>query len=153
MKSKFVMMAAVVISISSAATIVTAASPSQKIAARQANFKVIGKSFKGIMDEMKKPSPNMALIKTNADALQKASTRVTDFFPKGTGPESGVKTHALPVIWERGSEFRASAGKLTAAAADMNAAAKSGDSARIKAALPALGSSCKGCHDTFKAKD
>jgi cytochrome c556 len=157
MKSKFVTFAAIAttiaISITSVATIVSAASPTQKIAARQANFKVMGKSFKAIMDEMKKPTPDMALIKTSAGALQKASTHVADFFPKGTGPETGVKTHALPVIWERGADFRAAAGKLTAATAAMNSAAKSGDIAQVKAAFPGVGGSCKGCHDTFKGKD
>ncbi|MEP6868661.1 MAG: cytochrome c [Novosphingobium sp.] len=153
MNLKFVTIAAAAISIASATTIVAAASPSEKIAARQANFKVMGKSFKGITDEMKKPAPDMAVIKTNAATLQKATTHVSDFFPKGTGPETGVKTHALPVIWERGTDFRAAAGKLTAAAAAMNDAAKTGDSAKIKAAIPGLGGACKGCHDTFKGKD
>ncbi|MEP7223047.1 MAG: cytochrome c [Novosphingobium sp.] len=153
MNKKLLTIAAVAMGIASAATLVSAASPANRIAARQANFKVMGKSFKGVMDELKKPAPDMAVIRTSAGALQKATTHVADMFPKGTGPEAGVKTHALPVIWERSADFRAAAGKLTAAAATFNAAAKSGDMAKIKAALPALGGSCKGCHDTFRAKD
>jgi len=136
-----------------AATAVIAAKPADTISARQANFKVMGKSFKGILDELKAPAPSAAVFQANAAALAKAATKVAGGFPKGSGPESGAKTHALPVIWEKNPDFRAAAAKLVTASRAMDAAAKTGNVDQIKAAIPALGGSCKGCHETFKSKD
>ena len=130
-----------------------AASPADTIAARQANFKVMGKSFKGIMDQMKAPAADFAVLKTNADALAKAAGKVHGFFPKGSGPEAGVKTHALPAIWQKPAEFKLALAKLADGTKAMQSAAKTNDIAQVKAAFPGVGGACKGCHDQFKAKD
>ncbi|MFM5905988.1 MAG: c-type cytochrome [Novosphingobium sp.] len=130
-----------------------AASPSQTISERQANFKVIGKSFKAMLDETRKPAPSIAVFRANSDALAKASVKIAGHFPKGTGPEAGVKTAALPAIWQKPGEFKASAAKLVDASKKLSAAAKSGNLDATKAALMGIGPNCKGCHDPFKAKD
>lgn len=130
-----------------------AASPQQTISERQANFKVIGKSFKAMLDEGRKPAPSIAVYRANADALAKAATKVSNHFPKGTGPEAGVKTAALPAIWQKNAEFKGAAAKLVAASGKLNAAAKSGNIDATKAAVMGVGPTCKGCHDPFKAKD
>ena len=82
------------------ASMAVAATASDTIAARQANFKVMGKAMKGSFDELKQPSPSMVKA---AQAYQQA----------------------------------AASGNLDAA----------------KAALMQVGGTCKGCHDTFRAKD
>lgn len=148
---KFLVLAAVAGGLGAGA--VMAASPQQTIQARQANFKVIGKSFKGMLDEGRKPAPDINVYRVNADALAKAATKITGHFPKGTGPEAGVKTSALPAIWAKPGDFKAAAAKLVAASAKLNTAAKSGNLDATKAALMAVGPTCKGCHDQFKAKD
>lgn len=148
---KLIVLAAVVGGLGAGA--VMAASPQQTIQARQANFKVIGKSFKAMLDEGRKPAPDINVYRTNSDALAKAATKVAGHFPKGTGPEAGVKTAALPSIWAKNAEFKAASAKLVAASAKLNAAAKSGNVDATKAALMAVGPTCKGCHDPFKAKD
>lgn len=129
-----------------------AASPQQAISDRQANFKVIGKSFKAMLDEGRNPAPNIAVYRVNADALAKAAAKISGNFPKGTGAEAGVKTAALPAIWQKHSEFKAAAAKLVDASKKLNAAAKSGNLDATKAALMGVGPNCKGCHDQFKAK-
>ncbi|MCW1402647.1 cytochrome c [Novosphingobium sp. MW5] len=148
---KLIVLAAVVGGLGTGA--VMAASPQQKIAERQANFKVIGKSFKGMLDEGRKPAPDINVYRSNADALAKAATKIAGHFPKGTGSEAGVKTAALPAIWAKPGDFKAAAAKLVAASAKLNATAKSGNIDATKAALMAVGPTCKGCHDQFKAKD
>ncbi len=151
MNRKITAIAALTLGLASAA--VYAAKPADIIAARQANFKVIGKSFKGIMDEMRKPAPDMAMIKASANALAGGSSKVSGYFPKGSGPEAGAKTHALPAIWAKNADFKKSAANLVAASKKMQLAANSNNIDTVKAAFPALGGTCKGCHDQFKAKD
>lgn len=130
-----------------------AASPADTVSARKANFKVMGKSMKAISEELKKPAPDVALIRKGADAIAQASTKVKGAFPKGTGPDSGVRTEALADIWAKPADFGKAADRLTGAAQGFQIAAKSGDLAKIKAAFPGVGGSCKGCHDAFKGHD
>lgn len=129
-----------------------AAKPADVIKARQDNFKVMGKAMKAIGDEFKKPTQDVALLQANAKAIADASKKVGGYFPKGSGPESGVKTDALADIWAKPADFKAALAKLADGNAKFSAAAKTGDANAIRAAIPAIGSSCKGCHDQFKAK-
>lgn len=62
------------------------------------------------------------------------------------------KTRALPVIWstfpaigEKGKAFGAATAKLAASAG--------GGLDALRADIGALGASCKGCHETYRAKD
>ncbi|MDE2403697.1 MAG: cytochrome c [Sphingomonadales bacterium] len=153
MKQHHGMMAALAIGALAFGGAALAASASTTIQARQANFKQLGKGMKAVMTELKADAPNVDAIKAGAALIDGAAPKVAGFFPKGTGPEAGVKTEALPVIWQKGPEFKAAAEKLVNASKGLNAAAATGDVARIKAAAGALGGACKGCHDTFKAKD
>lgn len=130
-----------------------AASASDTIGARQANFKVIGKAFKALREGSGAASPDAAALRASADALARAAGKVHGYFPKGTGPEAGVKTAALPAIWQKPAEFQAAARKLESAANAAQSAAQSGNVASLRAALPGLGGACKGCHDQFKARD
>jgi len=129
-----------------------AATAAQLIAARQQNYKQIGKAFKAVNDELKKDSPSVDTLRGNARTLDQLARRVPGWFPKGTGPEAGVKTAALPVIWQKPAEFRAAAARLAAAARALDAAAAKGDVAQVRTATGALGGACKNCHQSFKAQ-
>jgi cytochrome c556 len=131
-----------------------AASENPAFKQRHQNFEAMGKAMKGIFDEFKKPAASLAVIKTNSAILAQSSKRVAGHFPKGTGPESGVKTDALPAIWAKPADFKAAADRLVTASAGLQVAAATGDMTKIKAAAGAVGGSCKGCHDSFrKPKD
>lgn len=127
-----------------------AATPAETVAARQNNFKQMGRAQKAISDELKKPSPDLAVIRTSTQALAGLAPNVHRWFPRGTGVESGAKTGALPAIWQQTAQFNNHAGQLTNAARGLQRAAASGNVDQIKAAFPAVGGACKGCHDTFK---
>ncbi len=127
--------------------------PASIAATRHENFKKLGGSFKGILDELKKPAPDLAVIKTNAKALDTLAAQLPTWFPAGTGADVVPKSHALPVIWQKPDEFKKDAGDLASAAHAMDLAAMSGNMDTIRGALPALGGACKACHQTFKAKD
>jgi len=132
------------------AMVATAAAPRDAIKQRHKNFEAMGKAMKGTMDEFKLPAPNPAKIRANADALAAAALKVEAGFPAGTGPESGLKTEALPAIWQKPADFKAASDKLVAATRGFQAAAATGDLARMQAAVGTVGGTCKGCHDSFR---
>lgn len=132
------------------AMVAVAAGPHPAFKARHHNFEAMGKAMKGTADELKKPSPNVAVIRAHANTLVATSAKVKGHFPKGTGPEAGVKTDALPAIWQRPVEFNAAADRLVGAAKGLQGAAATGDLARIQPAVGAVGGSCKNCHDNFR---
>jgi cytochrome c556 len=130
-----------------------AAAPADTIAARQANFKQMGKGMKAVSEQLKSPAPDIAVIKAGAVAIDQAAGKVYGYFPAGTGPQPGVKTSALPAIWEKNEEFKADAAKLVKAAAALHAAANSGNVDQVKAQFMAVGGTCKECHQNFRARE
>jgi cytochrome c556 len=135
------------------ATVALAATPQEVIQARQANFKAIGKANKAVQDELRKPAPDVAVIRINARQLVTLSAQLPRWFPQGTGPETGVKTGALPAVWAKKAEFRRAAVNFNKAARTLEAAAARADVAAVTASGRALGPTCKGCHESFRAKD
>jgi cytochrome c556 len=123
------------------------------IKARQANFKKMGAATKAIVDEIRKSDGSVAVIRINGAALSKAGAAALRAFPRGTGPTAGVKTAALPEIWTKPKEFEAARQKFLTASRAFNAVAAKGDMAQVRTAFGALGATCKGCHDQFRAKD
>lgn len=132
------------------ATAAWAATPAETVSVRQNNFKQIGRAQKTISDQLKKPSPDIATIRTSTQVLADLAPQVNRWFPRGTGVESGARTGALPVIWQQTAQFNRHAGQLTSAVRGLQRAAASGNVGQIRAAFPAVGGACKGCHDTFK---
>jgi cytochrome c556 len=135
------------------APMLVAASIPDIITARQANFKQMGRAFKGMNDEVKLAAPSVPALQANAIILEKSAARVALGFPKGSGASSGVKTSALPAVWEKWAEYKTDANALRLAARNLRIATASGNVDTIKAAMPAVGMACKTCHQTFKAKD
>ncbi|HET9630456.1 MAG TPA: cytochrome c [Novosphingobium sp.] len=133
-----------------AAVMAGAAATSPVYKLRHDNFEAMGRAMKGTFDEFKKATPSIPVIQANANALAAAAVKVKGHFPKGTGPRPGVKTEALPAIWERPADFAAAADRLVGATRGLQAAAATGDLARIQPAAGAVGGSCKNCHDTFR---
>ena len=120
---------------------------------RQDFYKDLGKSMKGLFEELKSSSPNAAELKKFSAAIDTAAPKVTTLFPAGTGPEAGVKTGAKAEIWQKPDEFKKDAADMVAAAHALNVAAQSGDTAAVKDAAGKLGETCKGCHQTFREKE
>ena len=132
------------------ATAAWAATPAQTITARQNNFKQMGRAQKALSDELKKPSPDLGVIRASANTIAGLAPQVNRWFPRGTGKESGAKTGALPAIWQQTARFNGGANQLVNASRGLQRAAAGGNVAQVRAAFPAVGGACKGCHDTFK---
>lgn len=67
------------------------------------------------------------------------------------GSDKG-ETQARPEIWSDKARFNAAAERSQRDLAALSAAAKSGDLARLKAAVGAASQSCKSCHDDFRRR-
>jgi cytochrome c556 len=127
--------------------------PKEQIEARQSQLKKMGKAFKTISDQLKADSPDLEQIQTAAAAVPKESATMVDWFPEGTGPESGVKTKALPIIWENKTDFNDKVATMQEAATQLVTVAQGGDVAAIAAAFKTTGGSCKACHDKYRMED
>ena len=76
-----------------------------------------------------------------------------DWFPEGTGPETGLKTGAKAEIWETPDAFTAAVSEFEIAISGLSDAGRAADPDLIKAGFVKVGGTCKGCHDTFREKD
>jgi cytochrome c556 len=139
--------------LASVASIAWAATPAESITARQNAYKAVGRSNKAIRDELQKPAPDLAVIRTNAVTLHQSARLTGRHFGRGTGPETGVKTAALPIIWTQFPDFRGKHIQFVRAARGVDLAARSNNLDATKAAMLSLGGTCKGCHDIYKGKD
>lgn len=124
-----------------------------QIEARQDGYKAIGKNFKTINDQLKTSDPSMAEIETAAATVLEAASGMSDWYPEGTGPESGVETEALTTIWEEPEAFATAIAEFEATLTGLHSAAQSGDADAIGAAVKATGSTCGACHDKFRLDD
>lgn len=127
--------------------------PQEQIELRQGQLKKMGKAFKGISDQLKSGEPDIAAIQAAAASLPVESAGMEDWFPAGTGASSGVKTDALPGIWEHPEDFAEKVANFRTASDNLAAVANTGDVAAIGEAFAATGGTCKSCHQTYRADD
>jgi cytochrome c556 len=123
------------------------------IKARLDFYHGMGKSFKGLNEALKAPTPDLVAIRAYTAQINADAALLPAQFPAGSGPESGVKTSAKPEIWTNPTEFAKDAQGLQTAAASLNQAAQGTDIAAIQTALGATGQTCKTCHTTFRNQD
>jgi cytochrome c556 len=121
--------------------------------ARHDNFKAQGTAFKAILDETKKDAPDPAILATNAVKLKTLAMALPSWFPKGSGPESGVKTDAKAEVWTDAAGFAAAANRLQVEASKLQQLAAAGDVAGVKAQARMVGGACKNCHDKFRVPE
>ena len=125
----------------------------EQIKLRHDTLEEIGEALKGAGDQLKSGSPDMAVIQTAAASIVEKSTGMENWFPEGTGPDSGVETDALAVIWEDKPDFLTKVSNMQGAAAKFNEVAQGGDAAAVGGAMQELGGTCKSCHDKYRKDD
>ena len=117
---------------------------------RQSYFALIGANFGAIVQMVKGEVSydNQAVIERANNLVALASIDVTKAFPEGS--EQGT-TRAKPEIWQNRDDF---ASKFEAMGSAVNKLAQAqAVRADVAKAVGAVGESCKGCHDDYKAKD
>lgn len=130
---------------------VAAGSPTEAIAARQAGFKAMGTAMKAIDTQLKGDAPDAGAMAAAAATIAATAPHQGALFPAGSGPETGAKTDALPVIWTDRATFDADMAAMVAASATLATATKTGDVPTINAAFKATGATCGACHHRFRA--
>ena len=121
--------------------------------ARIDHMKGQGAAMKAIGEQLKSGAPDMAVVKLDAAKLEASSKELPTWFPAGSGQDAYAKSKALPVVWTDKARFAEKAAAIRLAAAKLNADAQAGNAAAIGPDLKATGAACKGCHETFEAKD
>lgn len=135
------------------ATAATPPSPSEVIAARQQGFKKLGVALKLIHNEVGNSSPDAAKVAAAAADIKAATGAIESWFPAGSGPESGLKTHARPEIWTDASGFAATrAAYIRQAEKSVRQLSDPAERAAWKDSSSALGQACKDCHDSYRVK-
>ncbi|MDQ0464247.1 cytochrome c556 [Caulobacter ginsengisoli] len=122
------------------------------IKTRQDGMKGQGGALKGLGQGLGSGA-SAADLKVFSAKLVASSAQVGGWFPKGSGPESGVKTHAKSEIWSDAAGFATARTNFATQAGKLDAAVASGDMDAIKAQFGATRLACKACHDKYKAED
>jgi cytochrome c556 len=136
-----------------AGAVLAAASPDDMINARQSEMKVNMKAMKALVSILKGETPYDNAAVQNAVLLIKdarAEGQTKDVWNAAAQTGTTVKTDAKPEVWSNAAGFAEAWTKFDTAVAGL---ASSTDMASFKAAFPALGASCKGCHETFRAAE
>ncbi|NKF21221.1 c-type cytochrome [Solimonas marina] len=123
------------------------------IKTRHDGFKQIGGAMKKIGDTLKSGGSLNPELTEAAHTMNQEAVKIKDWFPAGSGPESGLKTGAKPEIWEKPDEFAQKRDALVTEVGKLTAAADAGDAAGFAEQVPAVGQACKSCHEEFRNKD
>ena len=148
--------AAAVVVVSVFTVLEVSAGPAEiaQIKPRQDKLRDMGGALKAINDEIKKGRLDWDnTILPNAQTIKDRSVYLLNWFPKGSGQETGKKTYALPVIWQKNDDFQKLGKAMQAEAAKLNEVALKKDEAGLKAQVTATGKACKACHDTYRSPD
>jgi cytochrome c556 len=125
-----------------------------QIKPRQDKLRDMGGALKAIDDELKKRTVDWDnVVVPNTQTIKDRSGYLLNWFPKGSGPESGVKTYALPAIWQKNDDFTKLGKAMQAEAAKFAQVAGTRNADALRAESMALGKACKACHDDYRSPD
>jgi len=126
------------------------AKPEILVKQRQSAMTLIGKYWGPMAGMMQGKIPyDAAVVQRNAGFLDNLSRMPWDGFHEST---RDVKSAALPNVFTDQAKFREAASRLENEASRLVQVSRSGDEAAVKAQLGAVGKSCGGCHNDFRAK-
>ncbi len=131
-----------------------APTPEQKAEAsvltRQGLFKVQVMAFGPVGGMLRGAPVDAAAVVKSAQRVQVTAGMIAEAFANDTHTFTTIKTRAREGIWTNKSDFDSKANDLVKAAADLEAAGKTGDKDKIIAAAKGVGKGCSGCHDQFR---
>lgn len=124
--------------------------PEDAIKYRQSAMTLIANHFGRVAGMAQGKVPFDAKVAADNAAIVLTVSKLP-FAAFGEGTDKGMPHKAKPEIWKEQAKFKAAAEKMQGEIVKLDAAAKSGSLDAIKAAVGAVGSSCKACHDDFRA--
>jgi cytochrome c556 len=126
------------------------ANPELLVKQRQSAMTLIGKYWGPINGMAQGKVPYDAqVVARNAAFLDALSQMPWDGFDPST---KGVKSRALPAIWENPEKFKEAQERLRGAIVKLVAAANSGNQESVSAAAKVVGKACGACHNDFREK-
>lgn len=90
------------------------------------------------------------VMQTNGLRMEQLANMVSDYLKVDTR-EFDVHTHAKPELWDNYSDVESKIESLQSAAVNLQKVAKAGDESAYREAIGKVGSTCKSCHDDYKA--
>jgi cytochrome c556 len=126
-----------------------AQTPEELVEKRQEQMKINGSNVRVIAGFVQNGEGTIADVQTAANNINGVAGVIDTLWPEGTAVGVG-DSRALPVIWENPDAFAERRAAFQSAAAAVAEAAATGDAEAVKAAFPALGMACGGCHDNFR---
>ncbi len=118
------------------------------ITARKACMKANGAAMGVMVPMVKGEKPyNTAAVKDAMTKMGAACEKWSEFWPADSKTSTAQKTHALDAIWTDPKGFEAAGGEAYKAEQALMATT---DEAGFKAAFPAVGKGCGGCHEKFR---
>lgn len=119
---------------------------------RQSWFAMVASNFGPIAAMIKGDMPyDQKRVQAHANDLSALMTLdIHRGFADGT--DKGT-TRAKPEIWGNKADFKEKMDNLISAVDGLDSAAQNGDKGAVAQQVGAVGKSCKGCHDDYKAKD
>lgn len=128
-----------------------AATGADLIGVRKASFRQLGASFKAVRDGI--AGNDLTKIRQASGQIAQAGRSIYSWFPRGSGPQAGVKTSIRPEVWAKPTEFRAAQDAFARESQSFQSVASGSDISAIRSAMRRLGATCKGCHDSFRVPD
>jgi cytochrome c556 len=141
-----------VLAVAIATPVIAAITPADAVRTRVSGLRELGAAFKSVNDALRSPTPQTMLIQISARQISGAARDQYNWFPAGSGPQTGVKTAAKPEIWAQSARFKQAQDAFAAQATSFQRAAQGGNLDLIRAESRKLGQTCKGCHDTFRSE-
>lgn len=126
--------------------------PAAAIAERQANFKAVAADFRLANEQLRRTSPDMAVLRGASKRLNQAAKDLPKWFAQGTGPESGAPTAAKSEIWSNPTGFSTASKTLLTEAGKFEKLTRGKDLEAMKVQVKALGAECAACHNDFRGQ-
>jgi cytochrome c556 len=124
--------------------------PEVLVKQRQAAMTLQGKYFGPMAAMAQGKAPfNADIVKRNSAFLDNLSRMPWDGFDPST---KDVKSAALPAVFEQQAKFREAGSRLEQETSKLYQVAQSGNEDAVKAQIGAVGKTCGGCHNDFRAK-
>jgi cytochrome c556 len=139
------------VTLASASETAGPASPGAVIEIRQQGFKKMGAAMKALNEQLKIGAPDPARVTAAIEAISAGAQAQSEWFPAGSGPESGAETDALAHIWKDRAKFDSLATRLVAESKSLAAAAAANDAAALRAQAKVVADTCSTCHRSFRA--
>jgi cytochrome c556 len=152
--SRCLFVAAIVCFCLSVVAAVAGPTETAQIKPRQDKLRDMGGALKSITDDIKSGKLDWDnTILTNVQTIKDRSAYLLKWFPKGSGPEAGVKTYALPAIWQKNDDFVKLGKAAQAEALKLEQVAMTKNADALKAQVIVTGKACKACHDNYRSPD